>query len=464
LKRSRLFSSVAVLAVGASLITAAPARAAVSLPAGCTTGEGVTQVSEAAEVYSMACTNLADSADLRTYTNLSSLNIGPIQTGPSTVPSAVTLTRLPPLPASLVFLEVDAPRITNFDSLAGLTSLQSLGVHGSAVANLGTLSGLQALTYLSLEGTGYWGADLSPLSGLSNLEFLNVMGHNPARLNAVEGVWANPSFPRGLDGKHLLPDNVDVIDNNNRRYKEYQFDAATGRIKYSGGRVGIIILKRTALPQIASLPKLKWFQIFLSRPVTVAAQAEWSKDKANVLVVTGTVKVGGVVTARNKYGSGMKDYADVFQWKRDGKAIPGARGKSYKLVAADVGHRITVTGTDTKNIWFNSAALPIIPYSQDALVASKLLSSFAYTAPDFTTTGRAGRDLTHRVKPVRTPAGTRIAYQWRRNGAPIRGAVGPAYRLTSADRGKVITVSTSWIKPGYYTASGTSRRGMYYFW
>lgn len=107
----------------------------------------------------------------------------------------------------------------------------------------------------------------------------------------------------------------------------------------------------------------------------------------------------------------MKDYADTFQWKRDDKAIPGARGKSYKLVAADLGRRITVTGTDTRHIFFNFAALPIVPYSQDALIASKLLHSFAYAAPDYTMSGRAGRDFTHRVKPVRTPTGTRIAYQ-----------------------------------------------------
>lgn len=176
----------------------------------------------------MACTNLADSADLTKYAYLSSLTIGPTQTGPSAVPPAVTLTRLPPLPASLVYLDVDAPKITNFDSLAGLTSLESLTVHGSAVTNMATLSGLKALTYLDLQGQGYWGANLSPLSGLSNRESLNVAGHNPTRLNAVEGARANPSFPRGLDGKHLLPENGDVIANANRRFKEYQFDAATG--------------------------------------------------------------------------------------------------------------------------------------------------------------------------------------------------------------------------------------------
>lgn len=210
------------------------------------------------------------------------------------------------------------------------------------------------------------------------------------------------------------------------------------------------------------MPKLAEYNLWIGRPLSVDKQAEWTHEKTNVLIVTGTLKVGSVLTARHKYGSGLREYADTFQWKRNGKAIPGAACKTYRLAAADLGPAISVTGTDTKDI-FSFGAIKVIPYSQTVTATARLLNSFAYTAPSFYTVGRAGRDLTAKVNWVRTPVGTTITYQWRRSGAAIRGAVTSSYRLTSLDRGQAITVSTAWAKPGYYNAWGTSRY-MRWYW
>jgi hypothetical protein len=46
--------------------------------------------------------------------------------------------------------------------------------------------------------------------------------------------------------------------------------------------------------------------------------------------------------------------------------------------------------------------------------------------------------------------------QWKRNGAPITGATGSTYRLTSADRGKYITLWAQASKYGYITGTVTS--------
>jgi hypothetical protein len=456
LKRATLFASAAVLATAAGLLTAVPAQAAVSLPAGCTADGDYAQASE---VSSLSCTNLADGTDLRTYTGMTSLYIGP--SGPTS--PAATLTRLPSLPAGLVSLNVHANKINNFDSLAGLNNLQFLDVNGSTVTNLAAVATNKNLTYLSLTGPDYWGMNLSPLAQLPNLQSLTLWGFKTKTVNAVEGVWADGGFGRGLDGGYLLPTNSNVVDKTGKVIgKEYQFDAATGRVKYNVGSVQMQTVRQSLAPKIATLPKLTEYNLWIGRPLSVAKQAEWTHEKTNVLIVTGTLKVGSVLTARHKYGSGLREYADTFQWKRDGKAIPGATGKTYRLTSADLGRAISVTGTDTKDI-FSFGAIKVIPYSQTVIATPKLLNSFAYTRPSFYFTGRAGRDLTARVKAVRIPAGTRVQYQWKRNGVAIRGAIWSTYRLTAADRGRVLTVSSVWSKAGYYNASGTSN-GYRMFW
>jgi hypothetical protein len=305
--------------------------------------------------------------------------------------------------------------------------------------------------------------NLSPLAQLPNLELLAISGTAPKPFYANESVWTAADFGRGLDGQYLLPPNADVVNEAGKVIgKEYQFDAATRKVKFAGGSIQMQTVRQSIAPKIASMPKLTQYSLWLGRKLDVAAQAEWTREKTNVLVVSGALKVGSVLTAHHKYGSGVRDYADKFQWKRDGRNISGATGKTYRLAAADLGHAISVTGTDTRDI-ISMLPIRIIPYSQTVTATPKLLNSFAYTRPSFYYTGRAGRDLTARVKAVRIPAGTKVTYQWRRNGAPIRGALWSTYRLTAADRGQTLTVTSAWSKPGYYTASGTSN-GYRFYW
>lgn len=49
-----------------------------------------------------------------------------------------------------------------------------------------------------------------------------------------------------------------------------------------------------------------------------------------------------------------------------------------------------------------------------------------------------------------------MTYQWRRSGVNISGATGSSYKLTSADRGKYISVVITGRKTGYNTASRTA--------
>lgn len=354
-----------MLALAGGLVTAVPSHAAgVTLPAGCTT-QG-TPASSAAVTY-LTCTDLTSSADLARYTSLRSLEIG----HPDYSKPAANLTRIPKLPSTITYLSIRADKVTDFTALSGLRKLEHLTVWGSTVTDLASVAANKDLVSLELQGPGYWGADLSPLAKLSKLEELLVWCGQTKKVMADEGSWYTAGFGRGLDGKYMMPENNDIVDVNGKPTGEkgYNFSSATGRIKYNTATIRLQSVKSTTVPKIASMPRLSSYNVWLSRPLNVAALADWAHEKDDKLVVSGTRKVGSTLTVRHKLGG---NHADTFQWKRDGNPISGATGKTYKLRSADLGHKITVTGTDSQGSGAFAGMFRYIPYSQTAWVTSKL--------------------------------------------------------------------------------------------
>lgn len=80
-------------------------------------------------------------------------------------------------------------------------------------------------------------------------------------------------------------------------------------------------------------------------------------------------------------------------------------------------------------------------------------------APLPTVTGirRAGSTLTV-VRHVWRPSPTAVRIQWRRDGAPIKGATGSRYTMRNADAGHRISVTVTASRTGYATTSVTSHR------
>ena len=63
--------------------------------------------------------------------------------------------------------------------------------------------------------------------------------------------------------------------------------------------------------------------------------------------ITGTAKVGSTLTAK---ASAWAPGATLsYQWLLDGKAIKGATARTYKLLAAQKGKRISLTVTQRAN-------------------------------------------------------------------------------------------------------------------
>ncbi|MDQ1126411.1 enterochelin esterase-like enzyme [Microbacterium sp. SORGH_AS 505] len=74
--------------------------------------------------------------------------------------------------------------------------------------------------------------------------------------------------------------------------------------------------------------------------------------------------------------------------------------------------------------------------------------------PTVSGTAKVGATLT--AKPGTWTKGTAFAYQWMRDGSPIRGAVTSTHRLTAADAGTRISVRVTGTQSGYTTAAKTS--------
>lgn len=162
--------------------------------------------------------------------------------------------------------------------------------------------------------------------------------------------------------------------------------------------------------------------------------------------LSGAPAVGKTVTvAPGAWGPSPVTF--TYQWLRGGASISGATSASYTPVAADVGTRLSVTVTGTKSGYTSKAST-----STSAVVANGTLTG---AKPTITGTTKVGSTLTAKAGTW-APAPVTLSHQWLRNGVAISGATASTYKLTSADKGKRITVRVTGTKAGYTTLSQTS--------
>lgn len=164
--------------------------------------------------------------------------------------------------------------------------------------------------------------------------------------------------------------------------------------------------------------------------------------------VTGRPIVGETLTATP--GTWSVDGVQAsWQWLRNGDPIAGATSDAYTAVAADVGASISVRQQVTKAGFDPGAATsagvgPVVPGTMTVAGAPSISGAPLVGSTLQSTPGGF------------TPGGGSIGYQWLRNGAPIPGAVGASYGVTTADRGSQLSVRTTASLAGYTPASATS--------
>ncbi|MCI1748295.1 MAG: hypothetical protein LKI24_09480 [Acidipropionibacterium sp.] len=165
---------------------------------------------------------------------------------------------------------------------------------------------------------------------------------------------------------------------------------------------------------------------------------------AGTPTISGAATVDSTLTA--KPGTWTSGSALSYQWLRDGKAISGATKSTYKVVAADRGHKLSVTVTGSK------AGFGTVSKTSAAVGVANLFA--AAPTPSISGTPTVGSTLT--AKPgTWSPAAT-LAYQWLRDGKAISGATASTYKIAIADRGHKLSVKVTGSKSGYLTTAKTS--------
>lgn len=162
--------------------------------------------------------------------------------------------------------------------------------------------------------------------------------------------------------------------------------------------------------------------------------------------ISGTTRVGSTLKATTGTWSPVPASLSM-QWKRDGKAIASATGMTYTLQPADLGAVITVTTSATQQGHTTTART-------SAATAKIAAGTFTASKPKVSGTVKVGKKLTA-TAGTWSPSAT-LSYAWYRGTTAIAGATKSSYTLTSADKGKTITVKVTGRKAGYTTKTVAS--------
>src|SRR5262249_30086570 len=131
----------------------------------------------------------------------------------------------------------------------------------------------------------------------------------------------------------------------------------------------------------------------------------------------------------------------------NGTAVKGATATTYRVSASDLRPRLAVRVTgrlaDADDVTATSVATA-------AVVPGVLVGP----SPFITGKAVVGRTLV--AHAAGWPAGTRVTYQWLRNGRVIKGATRSTYKVVKKDRRARISVRITATLPGYTTSVRTS--------
>ncbi|MDP7150849.1 MAG: hypothetical protein QGI08_03510 [Paracoccaceae bacterium] len=173
-----------------------------------------------------------------------------------------------------------------------------------------------------------------------------------------------------------------------------------------------------------------------------------------VLLILGTPEEGATLTA---FTSALKDddgLGDLsFQWIRDGVDIPDATDADYVLTSADIGLPISL------RVSFEDGFGNVETFTSDATDPVENVNDPVEGNVTITGNATEGEMLTADVSGLSDPDGmdgATFAYQWLRDGAPIRGATLGTYDLTGDDVGAAISVEVSFTDDQGTDESSTS--------
>jgi uncharacterized protein YjbI with pentapeptide repeats len=159
---------------------------------------------------------------------------------------------------------------------------------------------------------------------------------------------------------------------------------------------------------------------------------------------SGKFKVGQALTAIA--GGWDVGVALSYQWLRGGTIISGATAATYTTTPSDLDKQISVRVTGTLGGY-----APATTSSVSTKVTTGLMVS---VPPKISGVGKSGSTL--KVMSSAWIKGAKLTYQWLANGAAIKGATASSFKLTTAQKGKKVSVKVTQVAAGYSSASSTS--------
>lgn len=163
--------------------------------------------------------------------------------------------------------------------------------------------------------------------------------------------------------------------------------------------------------------------------------------------VTGTPKVGAILTAVQEGWTTPAGAELSLQWLRNGEAISGATGLTYVPTATDAAQALGVRATVTK-----SGYSPAVIDANTVTVGTGDLD--LQQAPTLSGVGALGANLS--VTPAGWNTATSDAYQWLRDGAVIDGADANTYTVIANDGARKLSVRVTSSAAGYGSATVTT--------
>ncbi|MEU7648799.1 Tat pathway signal protein [Streptomyces huasconensis] len=164
--------------------------------------------------------------------------------------------------------------------------------------------------------------------------------------------------------------------------------------------------------------------------------------------VTGTPAVGSKLTASPGTWTATPS-SFTYQWKADGEPIAGATAATYKVAAAHLNKKLTVTVTAHKAGARDASA------GSAPVTIAKGLAPKATEKPSITGTAKVGKTL-KATKGTWSPAPGAYSYQWYAGTTKITGATTSSLVLKSAQHGKKLTVKVTAHRTGHLDGTATS--------
>jgi hypothetical protein len=214
------------------------------------------------------------------------------------------------------------------------------------------------------------------------------------------------------------------------------------------GTISTIIGSNLPVGQHDLVVQLADNELLGSSTIQIAAAGE-ALSSTPTPKVSGTAKVGSKLTA--KPGTwGPSGVTLSYQWLADGTPIPGGAKSTFTVQPGQYGKKISVSVTGSASGFAASTR-------SSAVTAKVAKGTLKAPTPKVAGTRKVGRILTANAGKW-SPVSTGLTYQWLRNGKAIKGQKSKQYTLTSADKGKYVTVKVTGACVGYSKLSKTSAR------